>query len=181
LGFSIDVDMAFPQTEIDNAGMMSGSLCGDSIALGDLASCLTFCVEDGLSSDNLECERGICSPQFPLLLPSPTMTASPWETPASHSLWLPDATDIYAPALCMPLSESMVCAGMMEFQDNNSLLKFAPCQASRAVSLSSVADQFHHISPTSPALTASPLWTPGPVDPVPWEEPKTVLRLVDLL
>jgi len=151
---SIDVDMAWQETETDNVGMISGSFCDDSITFDDLASCLTFCVEEGI--DNLECGKDVCSPHFPLILHSPAMTASPWATPTPHSVWAPAAAYSYAPAMYNPLCKVMACSGMIASIDNN-------C--------------------SSPVLTASPQWTPRPVDlEVPLEEePKTVLRLVDLL
>lgn len=183
---SIDVDIALQES--DNVGMMSGSFCDDSITFGDLASCLTFCVEEGHSLDNLDCSKEVCSPHFPLILPSPAATASPWGTPTPHSLWVPAAADSFAPTMCAPLSEVVACSGMMTSQSNNFALNFASCQALCPVSMDGDADQVHpgtlssRICPPSPVLTASPQWTPRPVDlEVPWEEPKTVLRLVDLL
>lgn len=147
---SIDLDLALEKTE--NAGMMSGSFCDDPITSDDLASCMTFCVEDE-----------VCASHFPLFLPSPAVTASPWGTPVPHGAWVPAATDSY-----------------------DSSLTFASCPAICVVSLNETnmvqrQTKSSGSDPTSPVLTASPQWTPRLDLEVPWEEPKTVLRLVDLL
>jgi hypothetical protein len=146
---SIDLDLALEET--DNAGMMSGSFCDDPITFDDLASCMTFCVED---SNNLQCFGGF--------LPSPAVTASPWETPMPHSGWVPAAADSY-----------------------DSSLNFASCPALCVVSLNQTVVHKQTKSsgsdPTSPVLTASPQWTPRLDLEELCEEPKTVLRLVDLL
>lgn len=155
---SIDLDLALEETE--NVGMMSGSFCDDPITYDDLASCMTFCVDD---SNNLQCEAEGCSSHFPLFLPSPAVTASPWGTPMPHSGWVPTATESF-----------------------DSTLNFPPCPALCMVSL--IETNIVHkqtkssgSDPTSPVLTASPQWTPRLDLEVPCEEPKTVLRLVDLL
>jgi hypothetical protein len=155
---SIDLDMALEETE--NAGMMSGSFCDDPITFDDLHSCMTFCVED---SNTLQYVTEACSSHFPLFLPSPAVTASPWGTPMPHSGWVPAATESY-----------------------DSSLNFASCPALCMVSLNETSTVHKQTKssgsdPTSPVLTASPQWTPRLEVEVPCEEPKTVLRLVDLL
>ena len=172
---SIDLDLALEETE--NAGMMSGSFCEDPITFDDLASCLTFCVEE---SNNLECEMEVCSSHFPLFWPSPALTASPWGTSMPHSGWVPAVTDPYDSS--MPLLEMIPCSGP------SCSLNFASCPAVCMVSVSLNERNIVHkqtqssgSDPTSPVLTASPQWTPRLDPEVPCEEPKTVLRLVDLL
>jgi hypothetical protein len=171
---SIDLDLALEGTE--NAGMMSGSFCEDPITFDDLASCMTFCVEE---NNNLECEMENCSSHFPMFLSSPALTASPWGTPMPHSGWVPAVTDSYD--VSMPLSETMPCSG-----PNSCSLNFASCPAVCVVSLNETntvhkQTQSSGSDPTSPVLTASPQWTPRLDSEGPCEEPKTVLRLVDLL
>lgn len=158
---SIDLDLALEERE--NVGIASGSFCDDPITYDDLASCMTFCVE---GSTNLECQTEVCSTHFPLFLPSPAVTASPWGAPIPHSGWVPAAA-----------AESY-----------NSSLNFDSCPALCMVSLNEqnmVHEQTKSFGSEtkmySPVLTASPQWTPRLDIEVPCEEPKTVLRLVDLL
>jgi hypothetical protein len=75
----------------------------------------------------------------------------------------------------------MPCSG-----PNSCSLNFSSCPAVCVISLNETntvhkQTQSSGSDPTSPVLTASPQWTPR-LDPEgPCEEPKTVLRLVDLL
>lgn len=164
---SIDLDMASEEQDVQKSGMMSGSFCDDPITFDDLASCLTFCAEE---SRNAVCDTDGCCPFFPLLLPSPALTASPWGTPVPNSVvWAPPSADSYDLCMCSPLMELM-----MRSDENNCSLNLASGQAQGVV-----------LSEPSPVLTASPQWTPRLADlevaQVAQEDPKTVLRLVDLL
>jgi hypothetical protein len=157
---SIDLDLALEES--GNVGIASGSFCDDPITYDDLASCMTFCVE---GSTNLECQMEVCSTHFPLFLPSPAVTASPWGTPIPHGGWVPATAE-----------------------SCNSSLNFASCPALCMVSLNEQIIVTEQAKPSgsdakmhSPVLTASPQWTPRLDIEVPCEEPKTVLRLVDLL
>lgn len=165
---SIDLDMASEEQELEKAGMMSGSFCDDPITFDDLASCLTFNVEE---SGHAEFQAYGSCPCFPSILPSPALTASPWGTPVPNNVvWVPSSADSYDLCMCTPLAELMPCP-----DENNCSLNLASCQARGMVLLIGTSEP-------SPVLTASPQWTPRLADlEEPQEEPKTVLRLVDLL